>query len=97
MALRPLSDRILIRREVAEAKTRGGVYLPETAKKKPQMGTVVAVGPGKTNKDGSVTPLTVKVNDKVLFTSWAGDEFKDAKAKDELLVMRESDVLAVIA
>ena len=96
MALRPLSDRILIKREAQEAKSRGGIILPENAQKKPQIGTVMAVGPGRMNKDGTVTPLTLKVNDKVLFTSWAGDEFKDTKHKDELLVMHETDVLAVM-
>jgi chaperonin GroES len=96
MALKPIGDRILVKREASSEKSKGGIILPENAKKKPQQGVVVAVGPGKRNKDGSVTPLTLKVNDKVLFTSWAGDEFKDHRHKDELLVMHEGDVLAVL-
>ena len=73
------------------------IILPEAAKKKPQRGTVLAVGPGKMNDDGSRTPLQVKVGDRVLFTSWAGDEFQDRNRKDEVLVMHESDILAVLA
>jgi chaperonin GroES len=96
MALKPLGDRLIVKREASEDKSRGGIILPENAKKKPQQGTVLAVGPGKMNKDGTRTALQVKVGDSVLFTSWAGDEFKDKKNKDELLVMHESDILAVL-
>jgi len=96
MALRPLGDRIIVRREAQEDKTRGGLFLPENAKKKPQRGTVISVGPGRMNDEGVRTALQVKPGDTVLFTAWAGDEFKDKKNKDELLVMHETDVLAVI-
>ena len=97
MNLTPIGDRIIVRRESSDAKTAGGILLPDTAQKKPQRGEVLAVGPGKLNKkDGSRTPLQLKVGDKVLFTSWAGDEFKDRKNAGEVLVMHEEDVLAVI-
>ena len=99
MNLTPIADRIIVRREVAEDKTASGILLPDTAKKKPQRGTVLAVGPGKLNpKDGTRVPMTLKVGDVVLFTAWAGDEFKDTKKpKDgEVLVMHESDVMATI-
>src|SRR5678810_894323 len=76
MPLTPLHDRVIVKREEAETKTTGGILLPDTAKNKPQKGTVTAVGPGKPNKDGKVTPLQVKVGDKVLFTVWAGEEYK---------------------
>lgn len=99
MNLKPIGDRIIIRREASDEKTAGGLLLPEAAKKKPQRGTVLAVGPGKTNhKTGELLPLQLKVGDKVLFTSWAGDEYKDRKqAKTgDILIMHEDDVMAVL-
>jgi chaperonin GroES len=98
MNLTPIADRIIVRREASEEKTAGGILLPDTAKKKPQRGTILAVGPGKLNlKDGTRMPMQLKVGDVVLFTAWAGDEFKDAKQKvGEVLVMHESDVMAVV-
>ena len=96
MGLKPLGDRIIVRREAAESKTSGGIILPDTAKNKPQRGTIVAVGPGKMKPDGTRTPLQLKAGDTVLFTSWAGDEFQDRKNPDEILVMHEGDVLAVL-
>jgi chaperonin GroES len=97
MNLQPIGDRIIVRREASDAKSAGGIILPDTAQKKPQRGTILAVGPGKQNKkDGKRTPLQLKVGDQVLFTAWAGDEFKDRKAAGEILVMHEEDVLAVI-
>jgi len=95
MNIKPLSDRIVIRRAEAEEKTAGGILLPESSKNKPQKGTVLAVGPGKVLKDGTRRPLQVKVNDVVLFTNWAGDEFKQSQG-DDVLLMREEDVLAVL-
>ena len=96
MNLKPLGDRIIVRREESSDKSVGGIFLPENAKQKPQRGTILAVGPGKMNKKtGERTPLQVKAGDKVLFTSWAGDEFKDRKT-GEVLVMHEEDVLAVV-
>lgn len=97
MNLKPIGDRIIVRREASDAKSSGGIFLPEAAQKKPQRGEVLAVGPGKQNKkDGSRSPMQLKVGDKVLFTSWAGDEFKDRKQAGEVLVLHEDDVLAVI-
>jgi chaperonin GroES len=97
MNLQPIGDRIIVRREAASETTSGGILLPDNAKNKPQRGTVLAVGPGRVKKDGSRAPMQLKVGDKVLFTSWAGDEFKDRKDPNEVLVMHESDVLAVLA
>ena len=97
MALQPLDDRILVQRVASEDKTLGGILLPDNAKEKPQKGKVVAVGPGKVKKDGGRAAMQVKVGDNVLFTSWAGDEVKKQFAtSDDLLIMREDDVLAVI-
>jgi len=96
MKLRPLGDRLIVRRFPSEEKTAGGIILPDNAKQKPQKGTVVAVGPGKLAKNGERTPLQVKEGDTVLFTSWAGDEFKERKMDDSILVMHEEDILAVL-
>ena len=96
MKVKPLGDRIVVRRESAESASAGGIVLPESAKNKPQRGEVLAVGPGKLKDDGTRVAMQLKVGDKVLFTSWAGDEFKDRAAGGEILVMREEDVLAVI-
>jgi chaperonin GroES len=93
--LRPLGDRIVIQRVEAQDRTTGGILLPDNARQKPQKGKVLAVGPGKLLKDGTRKPLQVKVNDTVLFTTWAGDEFRDRSEKN-ILLMREEDVLAVL-
>jgi chaperonin GroES len=95
MKVRPLGDRIVIRRFEAQEKTAGGILLPDTAKDKPQKGRVLAVGPGRLLKDGTRRPLQVQEGDTVLFTNWAGDEFKAAHG-DNVLLMREEDVLAVL-
>ena len=95
MKVKPLGDRIVVRRHEAEEKTAGGILLPDAAKNKPQKGKILAVGAGKMLKDGSRRGLQVKVGDTVLFTSWAGDEYKEARG-DEILLMREEDILAVI-
>jgi chaperonin GroES len=94
--LTPIGDRIIVERAEATETTAGGILLPDTAKNKPQRGTVLAVGPGKLLKDGSRRPPQVKVGDAVLFTSWAGNEYKDRGRPGEILVMHEEDVLAVI-
>ncbi len=96
MNIKPLGDRIMVRRVAADDKSAGGILLPDTAKNKPQKGKVLATGPGKMLKDGTRRPLQVKEGDTVLFTSWAGDEFKQHKTGDEILLMREEDVLAVL-
>src|SRR5437016_14635509 len=95
MQIKPLGDRVVVRRYEAEEKTAGGILLPDAARNKPQKGKVLAVGPGKLTKEGKRTPLTVKEGDVVLFTNWAGDEFKKG-AGDDILLMREEDVLAVL-
>jgi len=96
MKIRPLGDRIVVRRHAPEEKTVGGILLPDTAKNKPQKGTVEAVGPGRLLKDGSRRGVQVKVGDSVLFTSWAGDEFKERGGGGEILLMHEEDILAVL-
>jgi len=94
MNLRPLQDRIIVKRVEEEAKTAGGLFIPETAKEKPQRGEIVAVGKGKKTDDGKVLPLDVKVGDKVLFGKYAGTEVKIDG--EEYLMMREDDLLAVV-
>ncbi len=95
MKIKPLGDRIVIKRSEAQEKTTGGILLPDTAKNKPQKGKVLKVGPGKVGKDGKRTPPQLKEGDVVLFTNWAGDEFKGGGG-DNILLMREEDVLAVL-
>ena len=95
MQIQPLGDRVVVKRFEASEKTSGGILLPDTAKDKPQKGKVLAVGPGKTTKDGTFTPLDVKEGDVVLFTNWAGDEFKQAQGEN-ILLMRIDDILAVL-
>ena len=92
--LQPLGDRVVIRRETAEEKTKGGLYLPDTAKDKPARGTVISIGEGRLLDNGKRSVFQIKEGDKVLFLSYAGEEFKIGD--DELLLMRESDVLAII-
>ncbi|MGF1578629.1 MAG: co-chaperone GroES [Gemmataceae bacterium] len=96
MNIKPLADRIVVQREDAQDKTAGGIILPDSAKDKPQRGKVLAVGQGKMLKDGTRKELQVKEGDMVLFTSWAGDEFKQTGNDKPVLLMREDDVLAVI-
>ena len=96
MKVRPLGDRLIVRRFEADEKTAGGIILPDTAKGKPQKGTVLGVGPGRLLKDGTRRGLQVKEGDTVIFTTWAGDEFKDRASLDEVLLMREEDILAVL-
>jgi chaperonin GroES len=92
--LQPLGDRVVVEREESEERTAGGIVLPDTAKNKPARGTIVAVGDGKLLDDGTRGTLQVKVGERVLFSSYAGDEFKVGDR--ELLLMREEDILAVI-
>ena len=94
MKLRPLGDRIVVEPVEQEERTASGIILPETAKEKPQEGKVLAAGPGKLNDDGSRSPMDVSVNDRVLYAKYAGTEVKiDGK---KLLILRESDILAVV-
>lgn len=94
--LRPLHDRIIVERVSEDEKTAGGLYIPETAKEKPQRGKVVAVGNGKVLEDGSIRALEVKEGDVVLFGKYSGTEVKIDNSGDTHLIMREDDVLAVI-
>jgi len=94
LSVRPLHDRILVRRTPEEEKTAGGLFIPDTAKEKPQKGEIVAAGKGRVTEDGKVLPLEVKVGDKVLFGKYAGTELKlDGQ---EYLMMREEDILGII-
>ncbi|MGH7202764.1 MAG: co-chaperone GroES [Planctomycetaceae bacterium] len=90
----PLGDRVVLRRAEAETTTTGGIVLPDTARDKPQRGEVVAVGEGHVKNDGKRVPLTVKEGDKVIFSSYAGDEIR--VGDDEFLLLRESDILATL-
>ena len=94
MNIKPLSDRIVVRAQDAEEKTASGIILPDTAKEKPQIGLVVATGPGKVNESGSINKMTVSKGDKVLYGKYSGNEI--SFEGDELLIMRESDILAVL-
>ena len=94
MRLRPLQDRVLIRRVEPEAKTAGGIIIPDTAKEKPMEGEVVAVGPGARDEDGEIQPLDVKAGDRVLFGKWSGTEVK--LDGEELMIMKETDIMGVI-
>src|SRR4051794_6342252 len=94
MSLSPLHDRVLLRRIEPEAKTAGGIIIPDTAKEKPQEGEIVAVGPGARDEAGKLQPLDVKVGDRVLFGKWSGTEVKIDG--EELTIMKESDVMGVV-
>ncbi len=94
MKLRPLQDRILVKRIEEEEKTAGGIFIPDTAKEKPQMGQIISVGNGKKTEDGKVIPVDVKAGDKVLFGKYAGTEVK--VDGNDYLIMREDDILGVI-
>lgn len=94
MKIRPLQDRVIVKRIEEEDKSKGGIIIPDTAKEKPQEGKIVAVGKGKANDDGKVTPLDVKVNDRVLFGKYSGTEINIDG--EEHLIMREEDILGII-
>ena len=94
MTFRPLHDRVLVRRIEAEAKTAGGIIIPDTAKEKPQEGEVISVGSGTRAEDGTVTPLDVKAGDRILFGKWSGTEVR--LNGEDLLIMKESDILGIV-
>ncbi|MBI4634039.1 MAG: co-chaperone GroES [Deltaproteobacteria bacterium] len=94
MKIRPLQDRVIVKRLAEEEKTKGGIIIPDTAKEKPMEGKVIAVGKGKVKEDGSVIKLDVKVGDKILFSKYAGTEVKIDG--EEHLIMREDDILGII-
>src|SRR5262245_47366654 len=92
---RPLHDRVVVKRIDAEEKSKGGIIIPDTAKEKPSQGEVVAGGPGRRDENGKLIPIDIKTGDKVLFGKWSGTEVK--LDGDELLIMKESDIMGVIA
>ncbi|MFP4323921.1 MAG: co-chaperone GroES [Anaerolineales bacterium] len=94
MKLRPLADRVVVEPSENEEQTKAGLYLPETAKEKPQQGTVIAVGPGRRDEDGDYIAVDVKEGDTVLFAKYAGTEIKLDDQK--VLIMKESDILGVV-
>ena len=94
MAFRPLGDRVLVKRVEEEAKTKGGIIIPDTAKEKPQEGEVIAVGPGARDDSGKRIELDLKAGDRILFGKWSGTEVKIDG--DDLIIMKESDVLGVV-
>jgi chaperonin GroES len=94
MGFRPLHDRVLLRRVEQEAKTTGGIIIPDTAQEKPMEGEVIAVGAGARGEDGKVHPLDVKAGDRVLFGKWSGTEVKIDG--EELMIMKESDVMGIV-
>ena len=94
MKIRPLQDRVILKRIAEEEKSKGGIIIPDTAKEKPQEGKIVAVGKGKVSDDGKIIPLDVKVNDRVLFGKYSGSEINIDG--EEHLIMREDDILGII-
>ena len=94
MKIRPLQDRVIVKRLEEEEKTKGGIIIPDTAKEKPQEGKVIAVGKGKVTEEGKVIPLDVKAGDKILFGKYSGTEIKIDG--EEHLIMREEDILGII-
>ena len=94
MAFRPLGDRVLVKRVEEESKTKGGIIIPDTAKEKPQEGEVVAVGAGARDEDGKRVEMELKAGDRILFGKWSGTEVKIDG--DDLIIMKESDVLGVV-
>ncbi len=94
MSLKPLHDRVMVKRLEATEVKKGGIIIPDTAKEKPQEGEVIAVGPGKVTKDGKLQPMEVKAGDKILFGKWSGNEVK--LGDEEYLIMREEDILAIL-
>ena len=94
MKIRPLQDRVIVKRVAEEEKTKGGIIIPDTAKEKPIEGKVIAVGNGKVLEDGKVRPLDVKAGDRILFTKYAGTEIK--LDGEEHLIIREEDILGVV-
>ncbi|MGE0726007.1 MAG: co-chaperone GroES, partial [Alphaproteobacteria bacterium] len=94
MKFRPLHDRVVVRRIEGDAKTAGGIIIPDTAKEKPQEGEIVAAGPGARNEQGQLVALDVKAGDRVLFGKWSGTEVKIDG--EELLIMKESDIMGIV-
>ncbi len=94
MKIKPLADRVVVKPLEAEEKTKGGLYVPDTAKEKPQQGEVVAVGPGRVSDDGKKVPMEVKIGDRILYGKYSGTEVRYDDI--DYLIMRESDIFAII-
>lgn len=94
MNLQPLGDRVVIKPKTREETTRGGIVLPDTAKEKPQEGSILAAGPGRTLEDGTRVPMDVKVGDNVLYAKYAGTEYR--LDEEDVLILKESDILAIV-
>jgi chaperonin GroES len=94
MKLRPLQDRVLLRRVEPEAKTAGGIFIPDTAQEKPMEGEIIAVGPGTRDDAGTLQPLDIKAGDRVLFAKWSGTEVK--LDGEDLMIMKEADIMGVL-
>ena len=94
MKVKPLADRVVVKAEAVEEKTASGIILPDTAKEKPQMGKIVAVGPGKTSDSGSIMKMSVKVGDKVLYGKYSGTEI--SFENNDYLIMKENDIFAIL-
>jgi len=94
MKIRPLHDRVLVRRVEEDTKTAGGIIIPDTAKEKPSQGKVLAVGPGARGEDGKIVPLDVKKGNKILFGKWSGSEVR--VDGEDLLIMKESDIMGIV-
>jgi chaperonin GroES len=94
MSFRPLHDRVVVKRVDGEAKTAGGIIIPDTAKEKPSEGVIVSVGPGARDEQGKIVPLDVKEGDRILFGKWSGTEVK--LNGEDLLIMKESDIMGII-
>ena len=95
MKVRPLQDRVIVKRIAEEEKTKGGIIIPDTAQEKPSEGEVIAVGPGGRDESGKLTPIDLKPGNRVLFGKWSGTEVK--LEGEELLIMKESDIMGVLA
>ena len=95
LKFRPLHDRVVVQRIEADEKTKGGIIIPDTVKEKPQEGEIIAVGPGGRDENGKLTPIDLKAGDRVLFGKWSGTEVK--LEGEDLLIMKESDIMGVIA
>lgn len=94
MKIKPLHDRVIVKRLEEEEKTKGGIIIPDSAKETPAEGKVIAVGPGKKDEEGRIHPVDVKVNDRIIFSKYAGNEIK--VEGEEFLIMREEDILGIV-
>ncbi len=94
--IKPLSNRLLVKRSKME-KTKGGIFLPETAQEKPKEGEIMAVGPGKRDEDGNIIPMNVKIGDRVLFSNYSGTEVKNSSGEEDFLILSEDDILGILS